>query len=65
MNATHVFDAATGRFFRARDMKPLGIIAKRSRGRWQYRDKDTGRLYASGMEPSAFVAQFWGGVLSD
>ena len=24
MNATHVFNEATGQFFRARDMKPLG-----------------------------------------
>lgn len=41
------------------DSKPLGITATRKRGRWQYRDTDTKRLYASGMEPGRFAAKFW------
>lgn len=40
--------------------KMLGVIAKQSRtGRWQYRDADSGHLYASGMEPDAFAKKFW------
>lgn len=48
---------ANGQFIS--DEKPLGIVAKKSRGRWQYRDIDSGNLYASGMEPARFAEKFW------
>lgn len=41
------------------EVKPLGIVAKKTRGRWQYRDIDSKHLYASGMDPAAFVKKFW------
>ena len=63
MHPTHSFDATTGRFSVIRTGKTLGIVAKKSRGRWQYRDSDTGKLYASGMTPGQFVSQFWCGTL--
>ena len=37
---------------------PTGVIAKKVRGRWQYRT-ESGNLLASGMEPAAFVKSFW------
>lgn len=37
---------------------PTGVIAKKVRGRWQYRT-ESGQLLASGMEPAAFCKQFW------
>ena len=63
MQPTHSFDATTGRFSVIRAGKTLGVVAKKSRGRWQFRDAETGKLYASGMTPEQFVAQFWGGTL--
>lgn len=40
-------------------IRRLGVVAKRKAGRWQYRDAENGRLYASGMEPDQFIARFW------
>ena len=61
---THTFNPETGRFTSIKRGKELSIVAKKSRGRWQYRD-ESGKLYASGMEPAEFVAQFWYGTLAD
>lgn len=40
-------------------MRRLSVRAERKAGRWQYRDAETNRLYASGMEPGEFITRFW------
>lgn len=49
----------TGQFFDIGRNKLLGVTATKKRNRWQYRDTQTGQLYASGMTPERFVAKFW------
>lgn len=40
--------------------KELNVYAKKARGRWQYRmGSHTGPILASGMDPAAFVREFW------
>ena len=63
MHPTHSFDATTGQFSVILTGKTLGIVAKKSRGRWQDRDAVAGKLNASGVTPGQFVAQFWCGTL--
>lgn len=48
----------SGRFVTV-DGTKLGIVASQKRGRWQYRDATSGTVYASGMTPDKFAAQFW------
>lgn len=50
-------DPETGQFVTDAG-KRLGVFATKKRGRWQYRT-ETGALLASGMEPAAFVRNFW------
>ena len=53
-------DATTKQFLDTGSGRLFGVAAKTApKGRWQYRDADTGKLIASGISPSAFCAQFW------
>lgn len=49
----------SGRFFSIAKDRELGVVHSVKRGRNYYRNADTGALIASGMDPIAFVVQFW------
>ena len=48
-----------GQFYNVTKQRYTGITAKKTRGRWQYRDAETGKLYASGITPAQFAKEFW------
>ena len=48
-----------GQFYNVTKQRYTGVTAKKTRGRWQYRDTETGKLYASGISPKQFVKEFW------
>lgn len=57
------FDTDTGRFTKT-DGTVLPVIAKRNRGRWQYRT-ESGKIIASGMTPAQFAQEFWFADIED
>lgn len=48
-----------GQFYNVTKQRYTGVTAKKARGRWQYRDVETNKLYASGMTPAQFAKEFW------
>lgn len=57
-----MFTIKDGRFYNLTKGSFTAIKAVQTKaGRWQYRDVDTNRLYASGMSPEVFVKEFWYG----
>lgn len=53
-----------GTRFTKADGTVLPVVAKKNRGRWQYRT-ETNRLIASGMTPAQFAQEFWFATLEE
>lgn len=51
------------RFVKA-DGTVMPVVARKTRGRWQYRT-ESGRILASGMTPAQFAQEFWFATLTE